>query len=485
MLLSLQDGLLTPLSAMLKTTGLKAEEQASFEDIIKKQVESCNHLRAASVEKLVQFINSKEKKGLLVVNPAVVPEQIVGVGRNFAIKDVKVKCRGPDDKIYAQNPDIQRFVPRGLTLLCYPGDSNDSAAGDILDPIIYANRKFTGGIGDEDEEQPNSNEEWKQYFLAVPETASLVVAIEKVNGEAAHFSGRFMDGKFCIFTGSKNVHMLIHNEDDIKYYEGDRYSTARTVATTVMRTLAEMEESKRSLLQYFLHYTRFTITCELAQPEYQHVVLLDHLERPVINVFAAYDIPEDFEAPHSLTAVPMHFFLSFVKALGLQTPTYTILPSAQDDCVRDFCRQVRKERCCEGRVLYYMKDAHCYTIGLCKIKTVWYIIIRAIREKACFWLFKLVREPDQCSQEDMLRSTHKRINQIKDWLQLSQACVNQWKDLGERFLRWCWHLQQSESSEFSVQKLRPEFPRWWKKFIDAQPVPEGRVSADDIPPFDD
>ena len=52
---------------------------------------------------------------------------------------------------------------------------------------------------------------------------STMIVSEKLDGEAAHFSGRFIDGKFYIITGSKNVHMLISCEEDIEKYEGLRY----------------------------------------------------------------------------------------------------------------------------------------------------------------------------------------------------------------------------------------------------------------------
>ncbi|KAF2345725.1 hypothetical protein FHG87_023519 [Trinorchestia longiramus] len=147
------------------------------------------------------------------------------------------------------------------------------------------------------------------------------------------------------------------------------------------------------------------------------------------------------------------------------------------------CAQVRRERDCEGRVLYYVKEGTYSTIGLCKIKTVWYIIVRALREKASFWLFKQEREMDSCSPEAMVRSTHKRLAEIRDWLQLSQTSYNQWLDLGEKFLLWCCKQQQTQGSGFSASELRPQFPRWWRQFLASQ----GSSSrpADDIPPFDD
>lgn len=60
------------------------------------------------------------------------------------------------------------------------------------DIVIYANRKFTGNIGDEDDLQPENNDQWKKYFLKDQEEAQQVVCMEKVNGEAAHFSGRYV-----------------------------------------------------------------------------------------------------------------------------------------------------------------------------------------------------------------------------------------------------------------------------------------------------
>ena len=62
--------------------------------------------------------------------------------------------------------------------------------GKYFDLVIYANKKFSGGVGDEDEYQPDDNEDWKKFCLQDLNTASKVVAISKVNGEAAHISGR-------------------------------------------------------------------------------------------------------------------------------------------------------------------------------------------------------------------------------------------------------------------------------------------------------
>ena len=132
--------------------------------------------------------------------------------------DIKVGGQGPDDKMYNRHADLRKFIPRGTTIMSIDGINGE----EILDVVIYANRKFTGNIGDEDESQPESNDIWRSYCLDNPDEADKVVAMEKMNGEAAHFSGRFIDGKFYIITGSKNVHMIIGCEEDIEKYEGGR-----------------------------------------------------------------------------------------------------------------------------------------------------------------------------------------------------------------------------------------------------------------------
>ena len=68
---------------------------------------------------------------------------------------------------------------------------------------------FTGGLGDEDEDQPESNKTWLNYFIQPIDTASEIICTEKANGEAAHLSARFIGNRFYLILGSKNVHMMI------------------------------------------------------------------------------------------------------------------------------------------------------------------------------------------------------------------------------------------------------------------------------------
>ena len=62
--------------------------------------------------------------------------------------------------------ELREKVARGNTILYM----NDTAAAKgtssvTHDNVIFALRKFTGGMGDEDEDQPDSGKTWMNYFL--------------------------------------------------------------------------------------------------------------------------------------------------------------------------------------------------------------------------------------------------------------------------------------------------------------------------------
>ena len=87
-----------------------------------------------------------------------VPGGILPQGCVVTIHDVKVGgekgSHGPDDKIYNNNPDIRDRVARGNTVLEI---HNTTAKTVNHDMVIFALRKFTGGLGDEDEDQPEND----------------------------------------------------------------------------------------------------------------------------------------------------------------------------------------------------------------------------------------------------------------------------------------------------------------------------------------
>ena len=79
-------------------------------------------------------------------------------------------------------------VARGNSVLFLRDLESNSSSHD---GVIFALKKFTGGMGDEDETQPDDNFVWMKYFLKPLASARKVVCTRKANGEAAHLSVRF------------------------------------------------------------------------------------------------------------------------------------------------------------------------------------------------------------------------------------------------------------------------------------------------------
>ena len=124
-----------------------------------------------------------------------------------------MQCKGPDDKLYDKKPDVRAKIARGNTILVH-ADENGEIKYDL---VIYALRKFTGGMGDEDDLDRNAKD-WKMYFLKDLNEAAYVCSLKKANGEAAHLACRWLNGQFVIFAGSKNVHLAFRNKSENHFF---------------------------------------------------------------------------------------------------------------------------------------------------------------------------------------------------------------------------------------------------------------------------
>lgn len=96
-----------------------------------------------TVNNYMQWIHARGKnvKGA----PKSIPTSILGPKITEGdIIDVRVSCRGPDDKLYDKDEELRRRLPRGCTLIrCQvKGESQPR-----LDFGLFALRKFSGGLG--------------------------------------------------------------------------------------------------------------------------------------------------------------------------------------------------------------------------------------------------------------------------------------------------------------------------------------------------
>jgi len=391
-----------------------------------------------------------------------VPDGILPVGYSGTLHDVKVESRGPDDKVYNSNPEIREKIARGNCVLSY---TNCNASNDeqTMDMVTFALRKFTGGMGDEDETQPENAHVWQRYFIKPMEEVKEIVVMNKENGEAAHFSARLIGGQFYFICGSKNVHMIFRNQEDIDKYVDSRFFVAKTVCETVLHTVNNMNDHQRDVLLSFLHISKMTAIMEILQPSYQHVVDLSHLDRASLKFLCFTAQYSSMESTRSLTSLPPHTALELGKLLGLTPTSYEKI---QFEKFEEKELNVRGGRGFEGAVFYFL-DSEENVIGLLKKKTSWYILLRAIREKVSFAMIEYKKHPGgfkELTRKGHMKKLHHRLDEIQNWLKLSDNEIAHWKTLGSNFLYWT--VEQARFSPSCEVTSRGSFPNSWKKFLE-------------------
>lgn len=113
--------------------------------------------------------------------------------------------------MYDQNATLRAKIARGNCVLEQKKPDGKSKSYDL---VVYALRKFTGGMGDEDEIDRASND-WEKYFVKDSKHSRYVACLQKANGEAAHLACRYIDNQFCLFAGSKNVHLAFRKKSKL------------------------------------------------------------------------------------------------------------------------------------------------------------------------------------------------------------------------------------------------------------------------------
>merc|ERR1712013_919364 len=145
-----------------------------------------------SEESTSEWLKWCQKSQKVKITSSVLPQGVA-----VKLHDVKVSGgyggHGPDDKIYNNDAEIRDKVARGNTVMEIHNHSTGQTGHDM---VVFALKKFTGGMGDEDEDQPENDLVWQRYFLKPLEEVTKVVCMIKENGEAAHVSVRLIEGKF-------------------------------------------------------------------------------------------------------------------------------------------------------------------------------------------------------------------------------------------------------------------------------------------------
>jgi len=400
---------------------------------------------------------AKPLKYLKLVESSV-PDFILPQKCSGELIDVKVFTkRGPDDQVYDTYAKVREKVARGN---CFLNVTHGKKKG--IRCILQALKKFTGGLGDDDDRDRGDNHTWKRYFTQPLENAVKIVATRKANGEAAHLSCIELDSQKLICAGSKNVHLLIRNRGDISYYRGDRYRIASEICHSVMDRLEEIGPEESDRLLSFMVKTKYTAVFEILVSTHQHVEDLSHLDKPQMKFITWTSSDVEPTAQQQMCTLPPHIGIEIARALRLDTIDYDVLDAADVDARM---KQIRAGYKYEGEVLYFL-DEKDNVFGLLKKKTVWYIICRAIREKAKNAAVSLVKNKSTFSHGRLNNNIEKRLNDIQSWLGLSEEAVVKWKVLGIDFCKWI--LERVDQGEKTSYDIGDFFPVLWKEFLETQ-----------------
>ena len=147
------------------------------------------------------------------------------------------------------------------------------------------------------------------------------------------------------------MHMCVAKRSDVDAYGEQRFMMARKIAHVIFDCLESLEDKGRAMLS-FLACTRLTANFELLQPGYQHVELLGDTPRLLFFAFTA----QHFDGSRSsLCDVHPLIGIEVVRALGLETVGYSIVPFAQFDA---HATLIRRAFGTEGKVLYILDSDH-------------------------------------------------------------------------------------------------------------------------------
>lgn len=408
-------------------------------------IESADVITAAARLK-EKFENFKEKKLIREVVYEI-PGGILPPGNEGWLKDISTRSKGADDELYMKHEELRKHLPRGTTEL----NITKNSVNNSFDYVIHANRKFSGETDDSDSSSSASD-----FCLEYNFSTTQIIAMEKINGEAAHFSGRYIDGEFYLIAGSKNVHLIFQNEEHIDLYFGERFSIAIVIARTLLKIWNNLSYENRLLLQNFLHDSKTTVVCEIMLASRQHVVYFGENASNRLIILCLAPPPNEFQK--SLTALPTEEVFEIFNALGFEVPNYRILEMDDLDAHHN---EIRQSRGTEG-VVYYFENDEGHTISIVKFKSSWYFHLRALRQQATYRYAGSKKNKTNKSFDESKVRSRKRMDELQEWLYTSTEDLNDWKTLSDHWFDWL--EQEVPRGTFPNNMLRDNFPVIWKSF---------------------
>ncbi|CAI5725391.1 unnamed protein product [Hyaloperonospora brassicae] len=444
----------------------------SFDQVVERDSEYWNE----------HLSKSQRTKGVVVRKRHALPELLPGLE---AIYDIKVGLPGrPDDAVYLESPYARRWLPRGNCIAKWKRQNTT-----YFFPLVRGYKKFTG---QEDGAELNKHKEsaegeLSKFFIKPRAQSRWMISTTKENGEAGHLAVlKRSDGKFIYVLGSKNTHLLAQNVEDVdrarmqeRSDNSDPFVAAAPIATAILRLLFALKPADRTLLCEFLWQTRATASFEVLCPSHQHVQLHENIVEDTPVFYGLSVMTLEVAAGAEICVNPVLLY-EFMRALGIRTVSNDIKKFDADVFANMLERSTRAYRQ-EGSVYLFLDDK-ADVIGMEKCKSLWYVCLRAIREKAKA-LCRAIRLADDVScrvrkLDEAKESMRKRFRAISGYMRISDEVSNQYNALGTRFLEYvvekelaCGPAPQTdqatqEKCKVVAREVADLFPVVWKRFLD-------------------
>lgn len=290
----------------------------------------------------------------------------------------------------------------------------------------------------------------------------------KCLGEACHLSCLALpnQNQLVLVAGSKNVHLCFRTHSDINAYGKDTtYAYAAPFCHVILDTLEAIPDRGANLMN-FLALTRYTAVFEILNYQHQHIVNLEYLKdkpnRSELKFITFSHVPDDFDASvTNLCALPPDNAIEIGRALNLPTTDYEIIEN-RSEALNEHLISIKYRHECEGSVLYFL-NGNDEVIGLLKKKSIWYVILRAIREKARPMLSNWEKK-HQMELNDTIQRISKRLNAIQKWLGFSDVILDRWKTLAIEYLTWL--SEGAKKRTILRDDISNNYPILWRKFLD-------------------
>lgn len=316
--------------------------------------------------------------------------------------------RGPDDQTYINFPELINIVPRGCSDLYCDGKLIQSLRGltkfDGTTNIDEDEAPYEGALEDERTSSfldSKKIDEWESKGIL--ETSFQ----EKANGKFAICRIFEHEGKRWMFGGSKNVHVVVPFDEEIKGTDL-HFDILKAIKKEVVNKVKEI--INKTLVGEYVDGMHLVYT------EQPYIVFFDHT-------------------------------LSLNK-------TRDVLPSICTKPTTQMLKQIREMTDQEGVVIMY-KNKDTGEICRQKHKTIWYIILRSWRESISF-----KKRTNAAELSNLLKT--KLMSRNQTYLHLSEDQLNYWYLEADKFSQWFFssHYQFSDVGPFSKIGMA----RVWKDY---------------------